>query len=110
MIRFNQKTQQFEVSEEPKQPKLVAASKVERGQCFRKRTGTYVYLRISESAVRFAGMDEGFVWGVAYNGNLCKVKPETMVYRSLLEEMASNQESEDTWNETFAHPTEQDGS
>ncbi len=60
---------------------LVPASEIIGGQCFRKRTGTYVYLRISESSVRFAKMDEGVVWGVSYNGNLARVERDTKVVR-----------------------------
>ena len=76
---------------------LVRAGDLHGGQCFRKKTGEYVYVVISPSSARFAGMDEAFVWGVSFNGNLAKVDPSTMVVPKPLSAMTDNLEGRRQW-------------
>ncbi len=60
--------------------KLVPASAIsDWGGCFRKKTGSYVYMRLSESSVKFLKLDPDFVYGVCFNGNVAKVKKDTLV-------------------------------
>lgn len=60
--------------------KLVPASAIsDWGGCFRKKTGSYVYMRLSESSVKFLKLDPDYVYGVCYNGNVAKVKKDTLV-------------------------------
>lgn len=81
---------------------FVHAKTIEQGQCFRKRNGTYAYLRISESAVKFHGLDQDAVYGVSYNGNMARVEADTLVEPVSVAVMAANQGEEDDWNRTFA--------
>ena len=75
---------------------MIEAKKVHG--CFRKRTGSFVYLRLSEDAVRILELDPTLVYGVAYNGNIARVKPDTMVEEMSIQDMLANQRSEDEWN------------
>ena len=62
------------------EPNLVPASAIsDWGGCFRKRTGEFVYMRLSESSVKFLKLDPDYVYGVCYNGNVAKVKKDTLV-------------------------------
>ena len=79
--------------------KTKRAKDVPQGKCFRKKTGTVVYLRISESSQKFAKMDENFVWGVAHNGNLAHVKPDAQVFQVPLSSLMDVQCAEDDWHE-----------
>lgn len=78
-------------------PKTVAARAIAPGQCFRKKTGEYVYLRISESAARFLGLDTSNVHGVCYNGNMCMVKSDVRVVRKEIKDMLGNVDKEKDW-------------
>ena len=66
--------------------------------CFRKRTGSFVYLRLSDSSVRVLDLEPIFIYGVCYNGNVTRVMPDTLVVEMSLQDMLSNQKSEDEWN------------
>lgn len=57
--------------------KLVPAKDVTG--CFRKRTGYFTFVRVSDSAIKFYKLDPNLVHGVCYNGNMCSVKPDTLV-------------------------------
>jgi hypothetical protein len=58
---------------------LVAAKDINEGDCFRKLTGEYVYVRISPSSVNFFGLPPDQVYGVCHNGNMCAVPQTKMV-------------------------------
>ena len=61
-------------------PHLVPARDIaDWGGCFRKRTGSYPHMRISEGAVSFLKLDPNFVYGVCPNGNVSKIDPGTLV-------------------------------
>jgi len=77
-------------------PTTVIAGDIQEGECFRKRTGKYLYMRISESAVRFyiepyiqpIDPKEGpeppldCIYGVCLlNGNMIKLAKEILVIR-----------------------------
>jgi len=71
-------------------PTTVPASEIAEGECFRKKTGEYIYLRISESSARLffekPGSDEKTpledIYGVCLiNGNLTKVSKKVPVWR-----------------------------
>lgn len=59
--------------------------------CFRKTPTAQVYLRISESSLRFHGLDIDFVYGVAHNGNITKVGKSKLVYRATIQDLANDQ-------------------
>lgn len=46
---------------------------------FRKRTGAYVFIRISANAVKFYGLKPDHIYGICYNGNMADIEPETLV-------------------------------
>lgn len=55
------------------------ARHVPQGSYFRKRTGSVLYMRISESAAKHNMRDPSMVYGIADYGNMTDVKPETKV-------------------------------
>jgi hypothetical protein len=81
---------------EKREGEKVPASEIKAGECFRKKTGEFVYLRISESSTKTHLKSEG-IYGVCFNGNTTKVKPETIVVRCSMEDMQRNQEDQDQW-------------
>lgn len=65
-------------------PELVRAGFIREGGCFRKKTGTYIYLRISESSLIHL-LGEAYkphqIYGVClYNGNLAMVDVDQLVW------------------------------
>lgn len=75
--------------------KLVPAKDVR--QAFRKRTGEYVYLRLSESSVKFLKLDETKIYGVCFNGNVAVVDPDKLVVEMPLSAILDNHEKEEFW-------------
>ncbi len=76
--------------------RVVQASEIPQGQCFRKRTGSYVYLRISPASLKFWGLNDEDVFGVCFNGNMCSLAGHTMVVQMPPIAMADNRiEDED---------------
>ena len=67
----------------------VRAEEILQGECFRKKGGSYIYLRVSEAAVRFyietqLEKDDPHekVYGVCLNnGNMCRMSKGTQVWR-----------------------------
>ena len=66
------------------------AADVERGGFFTKKTGTYVYIRISESSANFLGLDPTKVYGVSFNGNTCSIDANKEVKESTVEAFLAN--------------------
>lgn len=60
----------------------VLASEIKAGEWFRKRTGTMVYLRMSDSAVKWHGLRDDHIYGTAYNGNMTAILKMRRVIRS----------------------------
>lgn len=57
----------------------VCAKSIQAGQCFVKRYGTYAYLRLSSSSLKFHGLNEHAIIGVNGYGNMCEVSPQKLV-------------------------------
>lgn len=58
------------------------AKDIEEGECFRKESGEYEYLRISESSLKFfgyLGCDRNIVGVCVRNGNLTAVSKDKIV-------------------------------
>lgn len=67
------------------EPKPTPARLVPEGECFRKKQGEHIFVRMSPYTVRAFGLDEGLVWGLSLdNGNYAKVEPRTIVIREYL--------------------------
>ena len=75
----------------------VEARAITPGKCFLKRKGEYVYVRISESAVKFLGLDGSKVYGVCYNGNVTVIKPDALVTPLEIKDMLANVNAEKKW-------------
>ena len=62
-------------------PTEVCAEAIDEGGFFRKLRGSYIYLRLSESAVYHHGLDPNQIHGVCHNGNMCSVERDKKVVR-----------------------------
>ena len=76
---------------------LIEAHELSNGDCFRKRNGTYVYIKLSDSSVKYSGLDSNLVWGVCFNGNVTTVKPTTKVHRVALRDVYQNLVDLEEW-------------
>lgn len=81
---------------------LVQAKDLDPGEPFKKRTGSYVHIKLSESSVKWMGLDPNFIWGVTHNGNVSKLKPNKLVAPSSLIAMIKNTMDTVRWNLTFS--------
>ena len=79
---------------------FIKASAVPQGQFFRKRRGEYVYLRISESSLKFMKVDTTKVYGVCFNGNVAVVGPDTLVEPCSLSDFTKNIDDDRAWHTT----------
>lgn len=66
------------------------AANIERGGFFTKKTGTYVYIRISEASANFLGLDPSKVYGVSFNGNTCAIDATKDVKESTVQAFLAN--------------------
>jgi len=57
----------------------VEARRIGDGGFFRKRPGTYVYMRMHDDAARFLGLDAGKIHGTGGHGGTASVDKETRV-------------------------------
>lgn len=73
---------------------------IPQGSYFRKLTGSYVYLRISASSVKFLGLDEDWVYGVCYNGNTVKLKLDHPVIIESIDSFLGNIKDDQEWSKT----------
>lgn len=78
---------------------LIEASNIRDGEYFRKKQGTYVYLRISNSSVGYINLDRTKVHGICFNGNITIVEPNTLVHRCTFEDFAKNVQDNRDWHE-----------
>lgn len=85
-----------------KNTQTVPAKNIGQGEFFRKRTGEYVHLKLSDSSTKFLGLDTNYVYGVTHNGNMSKLNPETQVVKTDLWQFLRNIETEREWNNQFA--------
>jgi len=79
----------------------VLAESIEQGQCFRKIHGEYVYLAISKSSAKYAGLDETKLHGVCFNGNMASVSLSSKVIPMPFSAMSNNQAMQDVWEENM---------
>jgi hypothetical protein len=77
---------------------LIEASNINHGEYFRKKNGTYVYLRISESSLRFINIDPAEIYGVCFNGNIACVNRSTLVERCRFDDFKKNVEANREWH------------
>ena len=81
---------------------MIPVEDIEQGQCFRKRTGEFAYLRISDSAARHFGLKhQTHVYGVCYNGNMTEIERGTLVVPVEISVMNENREKEKNWDRIF---------
>lgn len=77
----------------------VDARTIEPGQCWRKKTGEFVYLAISESAKNFHGLDADKLYGVCFNGNMAAVSYGVEVEPMPTSAMDDNRKALRTWED-----------
>lgn len=70
--------------------KIINASQLQDGELFCRERGTYVYLKISDSAVRFLGLNVERVYGITFNGNVAITEKQDKVRRASLYEFEDN--------------------
>jgi hypothetical protein len=84
---------------------MIPVEEIQQGSCFRKKQGTFAYLRISDSAAKAHKLDyETHVYGVAYNGNMTRVARGKPVVAVDISTMQENQKEEDDWDKKFGPP------
>lgn len=79
---------------------LVEAHTIKSGECFRKKDGEYVYLRISDASADYLKLDPTKVHGVAYNSNVAVVDREALVVRETPASMEANRGYESKWEKS----------
>lgn len=91
----------------------VPASQIEEGEFFRKRTGKFVYMRLSPSSLRYhLKQDTDLVYGACFNGNVTAVSPETRVIRCTVKGLVKNIKDNRAWERLVGvkHPKRLDDS
>ena len=58
---------------------VIPVHMIPEGECFRKPTGEFVYLRISTGSIHYLQLADNKVYGVCRNGNIAVMDPETSV-------------------------------
>ena len=76
---------------------LVRADEIEQGGWFVKKNGHFAYLKLSESSVRFLGLDEDHVHGVCFNGNMTMVRLGALVRQATFGDYLRNIADQDDW-------------
>lgn len=83
-------------------PTAVPASEIsDFGGCFRKPGGTSVYMRMSESAVRFLGLNQEVVYGISVNGNVAVLYQENLVVPMFHEDLLKDVEQTRSWERSI---------
>lgn len=83
-------------------PVLVKAKDLPSRCCFRKRTGYFTYIRMSESSIKFLGLQPDKIYGIAYHGNVVIIEPETLVVEMTPNGLMEDLGGEQAWDNTFA--------
>lgn len=84
-------------------PALIPVEDIERGQGFRKLQGTFVYLRISDLAVKHLGLEyKTYVYGVCFNGNVTKIQRDKLVVPEKPGKMDANRASIELLDNIFS--------
>lgn len=82
---------------------MIPVENIQSGQCFKKKQGTFAYIRISDSSAKFFGLKyETHVYGVCYNGNMAEIERGKLVVSVDVSAMNENRKAEEDWNRTFA--------
>lgn len=78
---------------------MVLAREIEPGEFFRKRTGKFVYLRLSPDSLRYHKVEgpERWIYGACFNGNVTSVSPDTLVVRCTAADFLGNVADEHAW-------------
>ena len=71
------------------------------GDCFVKKQGEYVYIKMSESSVKHLNLDPMKCYGMCFNGNTTTMEPDTLVSPSTIDGLVLNASTEDQWEKTF---------
>lgn len=58
---------------------MIPVEQIEEGGFFKKKSGMYVYLRMSDSSAKFLGLDPDCIYGTCFNGNVAKVHRGVLV-------------------------------
>ena len=69
---------------------------------FRKRGGTMVYKKFSESTVKYLKLDPNKTYGVCYNGNVADVPNDAVVMVCTEEDYFHCKDDEIAWNRAFS--------
>ena len=81
---------------------MILVEEIKEGCCFLKKSGTYAYLRISDSSAKYHGLHpRTHVYGICFNGNIISVKRGTLVKSVNISVMNQNRRMEENWNKTF---------
>jgi hypothetical protein len=87
----------------------VAAGEIKQGEFFRKKSGSFVYMAVSESAAKhYLPNPENYVYGVCFNGNVCAVKKGARVIRMEREDFFVPAEEQKRWEEAVGANPEAD--
>lgn len=85
---------------------IMRAGDIEPGQCFRKISGRFAYLRVSDASAAFYGLDGArsdstlsrFIYGVCYNGNMTQMPVDKEVVLVAPTELDYERLAEKEWD------------
>lgn len=78
---------------------MILVEEIESGCFFRKQSGRYAYMRMSDSSAEFIGLDRSFIYGVSFNGSVTRVKRGTVVVSVAVDEFIANIKADAAWHE-----------
>ena len=79
----------------------IPVEQIQSGECFMKLGGQYTYLAISESAVRYLGLRQGFLYGVCFNGNVTSIPYGRKVVRVSIDRISEDFASQQEWERSI---------
>jgi hypothetical protein len=87
-----------------------AAGDIQQGEFFRKKTGSFVYMVLSDSAARhFKFPDpENYIYGACFNGNMCAVKKSARVIRMDRADFFGPADEQKKWEKAIGANPEED--
>lgn len=83
---------------------MIKAKYIKDGECFRKKNGTFGYIKISEAAAKFHELSTDRIYGVTSNGNITDVDPEKVVEKVLLKTFFEAHDQIESFNREFSKP------
>ena len=82
----------------------VPAKDIPEGGFFKKRGGSFIYLRLSDASVKFLKLDTTKVYGAHDNGNVTVVDADLLVAPMTLRQFTMRYGAADCeWNRIIAH-------